>query len=129
MDSVAFLATTQRETFTISTHSLYELYFVFTKPLASNGFGYTADRAAKEISSTLKTFPMLPEAPGIFPIWQTLVAKYKITNRPIFDAKLVASMIEYRVPRILTFNDADFVYFTEITALNPFDVLGIPRVK
>jgi len=37
-------------------------------------------------------------------------------------------MIQHRVPSILTFNDADFRRFTEIQTLNPFDVLGIPRV-
>ncbi len=29
-----------------------------------------------------------------------------------------------RVPRLITFNDADFKEFTEIVTLNPFDVLG-----
>jgi hypothetical protein len=37
-------------------------------------------------------------------------------------------MVEHHVPRVLTFNDIDFKQFTEITALNPFDVLGIPHV-
>ncbi len=37
-------------------------------------------------------------------------------------------MIEHHVPRLLTLNDADFAQFGEIAALNPFDVLGVPRV-
>jgi hypothetical protein len=37
-------------------------------------------------------------------------------------------MIEHHVSRLLTFNDADFKQFAEISALNPFDVLGIQRV-
>jgi hypothetical protein len=40
------------------------------------------------------------------------------------DTRLVALMIEHRVPRILTFNDADFRRFTEIEPLKPFDVLA-----
>lgn len=35
---------------------------------------------------------------------------------------------QHRVPRILSFNDADFRRFTEIALLNPFDVLGVPRI-
>ncbi len=37
-------------------------------------------------------------------------------------------MIEHHVSLFLTFNDADFKSFVEIKALNPFDVLGVPRV-
>lgn len=56
------------------------------------------------------------------------MTKYSITNRPIFDAKLVATMIEHQVPRLLTFNGADFARFTEIEILNPFQVLGIAPI-
>jgi hypothetical protein len=36
-------------------------------------------------------------------------------------------MIQHRVPKLLTFNDADFRAVAEIQSLNPFDVLAIPR--
>jgi len=36
-------------------------------------------------------------------------------------------MIQHRVAKVLTFNDADFRSFTEIELLNPFDVLGRPK--
>ena len=36
-------------------------------------------------------------------------------------------MLEHRVNRILTFNDADLKRYAEITAINPFDILGLPR--
>jgi hypothetical protein len=44
------------------------------------------------------------------------------------DARIVAVMIEHHVPRVLTFNDADLRQFVEIATLNPFDVVGTPRV-
>jgi hypothetical protein len=37
-------------------------------------------------------------------------------------------MLQHRVEKMLTLNDADFRQFGEIEALNPFDVLAKPRL-
>jgi predicted nucleic acid-binding protein len=122
------LASVDGEEFCICVHSLYELAFIMTKPLPSNGFGYTAQRACSELTNVQAMFAMLPESINTFQTRKALLTKYGITNRPCFDAKIVASMIENAVPRILTFNVRDFDQFTEIKVLNPFDVLGIPHI-
>jgi hypothetical protein len=31
------------------------------------------------------------------------------------------------IAKLLTFNDSHFARYTEIAALNPFDVIGVPR--
>jgi predicted nucleic acid-binding protein len=98
-NAVDRLVKNENESLCISAHSLYELAFILTKPVTNT-----------------------------FMTWKSLIAKYSIRNRPLFDAKLVATMIQNGVPRILTFNDKDFNYFTEIKALNPFDVLGVARI-
>ena len=43
------------------------------------------------------------------------------------DARLAALMAERAIPRLLTFNDSHFARYSEIVAINPFDVLGVPH--
>jgi len=37
-------------------------------------------------------------------------------------------MVDRGISTLLTFNDGHFARYCEISVLNPFDVLGIPRV-
>ena len=46
----------------------------------------------------------------------------------LVDTNVIARSIEKGHLHILTFNDRDFHPITEVQALNPFDLLGIPRV-
>ena len=57
--------------------------------------------------------------------WKELVVKYGVTGKSTHDARLAALMIERNIPKLLTFNDGHFARYTEIIALNPFDVLGV----
>ena len=50
-----------------------------------------------------------------------------MTGKSTHDARLAALMIEREIPRLLTFNDSHFARYSEIAALNRFDVLGAPR--
>ncbi len=126
LEAIKLLTVRDAETFVISTHSLYELYFIMTK--VKNGFGYSATDAAAEIAKVRTMFQLLIETNNTYGTWEALVAKYGISGRQAYDAKIVATMIERQVPRLLTFNDRDFAAYTEISVLNPFDVLGVPRV-
>ena len=128
MDSIALLKQNESETFVTSVHNLYELYFIMTKPLASSGFGHSAQQARTELAFVERVFQPIAESSRMYDTWKQLVGAYNVVNRPCFDAKIVASMIENAIPRILTFNDQDFKAFAEIKTLNPFDVLGIPRI-
>lgn len=122
------LLTTDGQELFLGVQSLYELFFVLTKPANHNGFGYTAERANIELTRARHMYSILYETSGSFQIWNDLVIKYKITSRPVFDARLVAVMIENNIREILTFNDQDFRFFSEISVINPFDYLNIPRV-
>jgi predicted nucleic acid-binding protein len=126
MDSILFLRTSQIEILVISPQIIQEFYAIATR--ASNGLAITPDNALHEIQLIKQDYPLLPESALIYPQWEQLVAKYKPTNRRVFDTKHVAFMLVHRIPKILTFNDQDFLHYSEIQALNPFDVLNIPRV-
>jgi predicted nucleic acid-binding protein len=128
LDALALLTTRDQERFVIAPQSLYEMYVVFTRPAAANGFGFDSRKACAEVAATRGLFEVLAETPQVYPTWEGLVAKYAVLGKQAHDTRLVALMIQHGIPRILSFNDADFRRFTEIAPLNPFDVLGIPRV-
>jgi len=128
MDALALLTARDGEHFVIAPQSLYEMYVVYSRPASVNGFGMTPQQARAEITSARALFQLLPETAQIYPIWEGLVAKYAIQGKRAHDVRLVAMMIEHHIPRVLTFNDNDFKQFAEVTSLNPFDVLGNPRI-
>jgi predicted nucleic acid-binding protein len=128
LDALQLLTLQNQEHFAIAPQSLYEMYVVCTRPVSANGFGFTSQQACAEIAATRALFELLPETTQVYPAWEGLVAKYTIQGKLAHDVRLVALMIEHRVGKLLTFNDADFRRFTEIETLNPFDVLVIPRV-
>lgn len=127
LDAIRLLTERDGEPFVIAPQCLYEMYVVCTRPVGENGFGMTPPQAHAEITSARALFQVLPETPQVYPTWEGLVAQYAVVGKRTHDTRLVAIMIEHRVPKLLTFNDADFQHFTEITAINPFDVLGVAR--
>jgi predicted nucleic acid-binding protein len=127
-DAIVTLRVRDGEEFAVAPQNLYEMYVVCTRPASANGLGMTPDEARGEVASTRAMFHLLSETPQVYPTWEGLAAKYAISGKHAHDARLVAIMIEQHVPRLITFNDADFKEFAEIVALNPFDVLGVPRI-
>ncbi len=128
LDAIESLRVRDAENFAICPQSLYEMYVVCSRPVSANGLGMTPQRAHAEIDGVRALFQVLPETSQVYPTWQGLIAKYAPAGKRAHDARLVALMIEHHIPRLLTFNDVDFAQFVEIAALNPFDVLGVPRV-
>ncbi len=128
LDSLRLLTLGEGEHFAIAPQSLYEMYVVCTRPVSVNGLGMTSQQGYAEIAATRSLFQLLPETPQVYPTWEGLLAKYSVQGKQAHDARLVALMIEHRVPRVLTFNDGDFQRYTEVVALNPFDVLRTPRL-
>ena len=103
------------------------MYVVCTRPASVNGFGITSEDALAKLTSTQQIFAILPDTSQVYPTWETLMARYKVGGKRAHDMRLVAVMLIHRVQQILTFNDVDFRNVQEIKALNPFDVLSLPR--
>ena len=125
LNAIAQLTTSAAETFCTLPHCLHEVYHVLTRE--KNGHGKTPAQAVKELTGLLSLFPPQTDAPQFLTTWLNLVAKHNVAGRLAYDAKIVASMIDLQIPTLLSFNDEDFKRFTEVTTLNPFDVLGRPR--
>ena len=126
INAMRFLRIDQDQEIVVVPQVLVELYAVCTR--SQGGLALSPDQAIGEIASIKNNCRVFPEHPEIFTQWENLVGKYKPKNRHVFDVRLVAAMLVHQIPQLLSFNDQDFVKFTEIHVLNPFDVLKIPRV-
>ena len=117
----------EKEEICVAAQSFYEFYVVSTRPVAVNGRGLKPAAARAEIVKLSTLFRALPEQPSLFQRWNTLIEKYEVAGKAAHDARLVACMLEYQIPRLLTFNDGDFKRYDEITSVNPFNILDLPR--
>lgn len=52
-----------------------------------------------------------------------LLKKYPVNAQDIFDLQLVATMLSNNVPRIYTYNEKDFLKYSEIEVFNPESVI------
>ena len=106
--------------------NLYEFWTVATRPVADNGLGMTPNEAAVELSGWKVRFPMLPDTPAVYPVWERLVIAHGVRGKPTHDVRLVAAMEVHGVTHLLTFNTKHFQRFPSVTALTPDDVLKSP---
>jgi hypothetical protein len=63
----------------------------------------------------LKIYP----SPEVMKKILSLLKRYEITKQEIFDLYLVATMLSNNVNQIYTFNQEDFLKYTEIKVLSP----------
>jgi len=99
--------------------NLYEFWVVATRPAGANGLGLTPSEAETETARLLAHFPLLPDPPGLFDTWRSLVVANGVLGGEAHDARLVAAMDLHGVPCILTFDDAHFARYARIAAIHP----------
>lgn len=100
-----------------------EFWSVCTRPAAANGFGLTPFAAAEKLHDFETLFPIHAGKPDAeYSVWKQLLTTLDIKGVQAHDARLAAFMIVNDIPRILTFNGADFQRFTGITVHHPDSV-------
>jgi len=114
----------RREILSVFPQNLVEFWAVATRPLANNGLGWSVDRAEQELASLKNLFVLLSDTDAILPEWERLVVFHRVIGKQAHDARLVAAMLVHRVTHLLTFNDSDFKRFTEITVVNPQNIIS-----
>lgn len=97
----------------------YEFWAVATRPVNSNGLGFTTSETQAELEKLREYFTLLRDERGIYEIWQDLVSRYEVIGKRTHDARLVAAMLRHRITHLLTFNTGHFASFTEIEAIDP----------
>lgn len=107
------------EAVSIFPQNLVEFWAVATRPLESNGLGWSVDRASQELADLKKLFVVRVDIESILAEWKKLVIRHRVIGKQVHDAHLVASMLVHGVTHLLTFNTDDFKRYHEITAINP----------
>jgi predicted nucleic acid-binding protein len=105
----------------IVPQNLVELWVVATRPVAQNGLGLSTAEAATELMRLKSMFPLLPDTPAIYPVWESLVIQYRVSGKPAHDARLVAAMHVHGLTTILTFDRTGFSRYAGIEVLHPAD--------
>jgi predicted nucleic acid-binding protein len=102
-----------------TSQNVGEFWNTCTRPLDRNGYGISpqeTDRRAKFFEEKLR---LLPDGLAVHEEWRKLLVTHTVSGVQVHDARLAAAMQVHGVKRILTFNDRDFVRYTEIEAIHP----------
>lgn len=99
--------------------NLIEFWAVATRPLTSNGLGFTPARAAAEIAQIRFLFRLIDEIPAIYLEWQRLVTDHRVSGKNVHDTRIAAQMNVHNIENILTFNAKDFVRYSNINVIEP----------
>ena len=109
------------ETLHFTLQNISEFWNVATRPLESNGLGFSIDLTVSEVEKIERVLTLLPDTPAIYPEWKRLVAQHSVRGAKVHDTRLVAAMNVHSVRSLLTFNSDDFVRFG-IEVLRPTSV-------
>jgi predicted nucleic acid-binding protein len=91
-----------------------------------NGLGMSAAEAKSELDGLWPSFRLLRDERTIFEIWQRLILFHDVIGKHAHDARLVAAMLRHGITHLLTFNEPDFVRYSQITVLEPQNAGMLP---
>lgn len=109
----------------LTPQNLIEFRSVATRPAALNGLGLSATETQAKAADFEALFALLPETPGIYPAWKSLVAAAGVIGKQVHDARLVAVCHIHGVSQLLTFNTVHFAPLVShygIAVLHPANV-------
>jgi predicted nucleic acid-binding protein len=110
VESVATLLNTG-EPVCFTLQNITEFWNVITRPVASNGLGFSAGTAAEEVAKIERVLTLLPDTTAVYGEWKRLVVQHAVLGSKVHNARLVATMNVHGVSRILTFNVGDFARY------------------
>jgi predicted nucleic acid-binding protein len=99
------------EALCFTPQNIAEFWNVMTRPVTSNGLGFSTSQTSAEVAKIEAIFTLLSDTPAIYVEWKRLVSKHNVQGVQVHDSWLVASMNVHGVERLLTFNSADFARF------------------
>jgi predicted nucleic acid-binding protein len=70
----------------VTPQILVEFRNVATRPVAVNGLGISSVDAEAQAATFEARFPLLPETPGVYPAWKSLVAALSVIGKQVYDA-------------------------------------------
>ena len=113
----------ENEAIFYSPQVLMEFWNVCTRPSdARGGLGLSVEQTERKAELIQKYFTLLHDSAAVFTAWRRLVSDFQVKGVQVHDARLVATMIAYNIPYLVTFNVKDFQRFPMITVINPSDL-------
>jgi predicted nucleic acid-binding protein len=103
----------------LTPQNFIEFWAVATRPVDANGFGWSTERTAKEVSDLRERFPVLPDSPEVFTRWLDLVQRFPVHGKRVHDARLVAVLQAHAVEHLISFNTPDFAAFPFLSSFDP----------
>ena len=110
----------------VTPQNFIEFWAVATRPVEANGFGWTSERTAKEVTDLQDRFPVLPDSPEVFNRWLELVNRLPVHGKRVHDARLVAVLLAHEVEHLVTFNTSDFGLFSFLSLIDPNSLVNAP---
>jgi predicted nucleic acid-binding protein len=102
----------RQERLVTTTQNVAEFWNVATRPTTENGLGQQVVDVTGAIQSVIEPLcTVLREHSRHFAELKRLLATHQIVGKQVHDARLVASMITWKVKRILTLNEKHFRRF------------------
>ena len=105
--------------FVVVPQNLVEFWTVAPRPLGDNGLGMTPRETKEHVEDILRAFTFLPDTVGSFARWFDLVDRYEVKGKTTHDARLVATLLDNGVRRLLAFNARDLKRHEAIRAESP----------
>jgi len=106
----------------ITTQSLIEYWSVATRPAeVRGGLGLSPQTAIGDIEHFLNIHEFVEEPTGILQQWISLVHRYQVRGKQVWDARLVAVMELLGIRHLLTFNKGDFLRYPSISVWTPLE--------
>ena len=102
--------------------NLAELWFVCTRPVASNGLGFSYARTNAYVEQFERYFDMFFETPAVYAEWRSLLGQHRMVGRQLFDARLAAAALVHSFDRVLTFDVEHFRRYEGLELVHPADV-------
>ena len=101
--------TEQQQVICLAPQVLVEFWAVATRPVASNGFGWSPTDTDAQIVRLRQQFQLSDEKPALLDIWLRLVNEKAVRGKHTHDARLAAFMSLHGIDAIVTLNPSDFL--------------------
>jgi predicted nucleic acid-binding protein len=102
-----------------TSQNVGEFWNACTRPVERNGFGLSPNDADRRAQMFEQKIQLLPDSLAAHQEWRKLLVTHGVSGVQVHDARLVACMRVHGVESILTFNDRDFVRYSDIRAIHP----------
>jgi predicted nucleic acid-binding protein len=119
----------QRHDLYITTQNIAELWNVATRPIANNGLNLSPAIVSQLIQESIEPFCEVLTERDTLPVeLRRLLVNYNVIGKQVHDTRLVAMMLTWQIPNVLTLNERNFRRFEPegITIVTP-ESLGPPR--